>query len=902
MMGKSIEWRFENETSHRHSNPRSVLQSFTPLRRLGSILWILLISAGLLQAGSSWLSNYSSVILVSGLAGDLESENEYRNLMRSWLDLLASHAYSGPILILSDTGIDNPPAGLNITQHKASRAEFLALAPFVSTNTVLLAAWGHGGLQGDLPVFHVRGPRLSASDFESVGNATTNASDWILIFRGSGAFSRALDRPGRRLLSSEGDTAYSNDPVGMPILLNLLKTEDRDDFANLAQTLGPAVAQWYESRGLVRTEQPTLWTGAGKPKVFDTLAPPIPTRDHAATGNPITNLPPAWKEIHPVDPRQYPGENAVILSRHVNCTLDNRPFLALEQEEFIQILSTEGKRFADFDFQYSPPGQDIRFFDCEILKPDDTLMRLDPEAIRDAASGTEGNPGNIRRKIFSLPQAEPGAILHVHMQTRWEKFPMPHISVQVPLDAEVPLLHETFCAIVSSGDAFHFALQNITSINPKGRQNDYGTFYTWQFENLPPRNRESLSPPGEAPRIFLSTFPDWAAFTDWYTRICKLTDDITPAISTKAIEITRDAQTDVDKIKAVAQYVTGLRYVAVEMGVNSFRPHTAEHVLQNQYGDCKDKANLFNTLVRALKIDGLRADLVLVPRFSQASPEAPGMAFNHAISRVILRGTTNWFDTTDDVCRPGMLPPGDPGRNVLVIDGHSTSLTPLPEPSPKDHRLNILTRISAANGPDGLSTASIEATADGFADYALRLHARDILRHATNTPLLETALRPINGEFILKSQSIAAIAAIHTNFTVQMKGQFIGTALTLSTNRLLLRPPFWLPREWEAVLHQRSTPLFLNQGYPLALDQKIEWDMPGAILTPKEARQSPQGPLSWKLEWQREDTRIIASLHVELAPGGISDFNAAQQQLRALLSAISGGAECLIAADKHTIP
>src|SRR5207248_6862311 len=123
------------------------------------------------------------------------------------------------------------------------------------------------------------------------------------------------------------------------------------------------------------------------------------------------------------------------------------------------------------------------------------------------------------------------------------------------------------------------------------------------------------------------------AFADWYGRITKLTDAITPEIEAKAAELTHDAKTDREKVVAIYNYVTSLRYVAVPLGVSSFRPHAAEKVLQNQFGDCKDKANLFNTLLRSLNID---ARLVLVPRFSQAHEAIPGLSFNHAISRVKL--------------------------------------------------------------------------------------------------------------------------------------------------------------------------------------------------------------------------------------------------------------------------
>ena len=229
-------------------------------------------------------------------------------------------------------------------------------------------------------------------------------------------------------------------------------------------------------------------------------------------------------------------------------------------------------------------------------------------------------------------------------------------------------------------------LEQVAAADPVIRQTTYGTTYSWDFQNLPAQEHEVLVPPGARSRLLISTFPDWAAFAEWYGRIGQLTDEVTPEIAAKAKELTREAKDDREKVLALYNYVTRLRYVAVPLGVNSFRPHAAANVLQNEYGDCKDKANLFNTLLRSV---GIEAHLVLVPRFSQAHDDLPGLSFNHAISQVNFGGGTVWVDTTDDVCRFGLLPPGDPGRKVLVIDGHTQALTQLPSTEPKDHVLRV---------------------------------------------------------------------------------------------------------------------------------------------------------------------------------------------------------------------
>ena len=227
--------------------------------------------------------------------------------------------------------------------------------------------------------------------------------------------------------------------------------------------------------------------------------------------------------------------------------------------------------------------------------------------------------------------------------------------------------------------------------DPAVSQTTYGSVYSWQFKGLPPMTGELLTPPHWRPTLLVSTFPDWEAFASWYVRLTRDADAITPEIKAKAEEVVHDCKGDREKITALYNYVTNLRYVAVPLGVNSFRPHAAANVLKNNYGDCKDKANLFNTLLRSQGID---AHLVLVPRFAQAHDGAPGLAFNHAISQIRLGGEIIWADTTDGICRYGMLPPGDTGRKVLVIDGKSTALTTLPAPATESRGLSIKSEVT----------------------------------------------------------------------------------------------------------------------------------------------------------------------------------------------------------------
>jgi hypothetical protein len=872
------------------------------------------------------------VVLLAGVPGDVENENAYLGQIETWLQIIASVGPAKSVFVLCD----NPesvtlPAGLEGKVLKADRAGFLGLVPALKrrdepgavgrapseagqtgkadqlgsepTNALVVIAWGHGGRQGNTPVFHVRGPRLTPADFRTLATeASVTESRWILMFRGSGAFARELGGSRRQILSSECDTAFSSDPVGLSVLLRLVRAGPTGSFETLCYQLGRATDAWYKERNLARTEEPTLWGAGGQPLLLagpglvspgDDGAPAAGTSpanqepaQASAPGPASAGLPPVWKGIQRVAPQDYPDADGVILRRRLSYTLGGDPAIASEQEEFIQILTPEGKRFGDFDISYSPPFEDISFLDCEVLQHDGNLTRLDPDDIREARDESVGDYESGRRKLFSLAGVAPGSVLHIRYQTRWKEFPMPHVSLEIPVGEPLPVVESTLDVSVPKEAPFHFALDQIAAPDPAVAQGNYGATYSWRFTNIPPQERDILAPPRQRPRLMISTFPDWRAFADWYGRISKLADEVTPEIAAKAKELTRQAESGQDKVLAVYNYVSGLRYVAVPLGVNSFRPHAAAKVLQNQFGDCKDKANLFNALLRALNID---ARLVLVPRFGQAYDEIPGFAFNHAISQVTMDRKTLWVDTTDEVCRFGMLPPGDPGRKVLVLDGKTGSLTQLPPAQSGEHRLSLHGKLDCSSLGEALPV-SLSAGATGYPDYELRAAAREAKEYLAAVPLLAAGFQPVSGSLALEKQTAAPISALDHDFSWQAEGQWVGL-YSGDAARWLLHSPFWLPKEWNLALHHRAAALFLNQGYPLTLEEEFELTLPARTQPAglPEVRQNEAGPLHWRIEWVRlSDDKVAARFYAELLRGELSASETPQfqKQLRTLLAAL----------------
>jgi transglutaminase-like putative cysteine protease/Flp pilus assembly protein TadD len=134
-------------------------------------------------------------------------------------------------------------------------------------------------------------------------------------------------------------------------------------------------------------------------------------------------------------------------------------------------------------------------------------------------------------------------------------------------------------------------------------------------------------------------------------------------------------------VRIVAALHKNVRYTGVEFDQASLIPQFPSETLKRKYGDCKDKAALLVTMLRAA---GIPANLALLDTGpgQDINVDLPGMGmFDHAIVYLPASGNDAemWIDATDEYARPGDLPYMDYGRWALIVDEKTTSLKKIPE-------------------------------------------------------------------------------------------------------------------------------------------------------------------------------------------------------------------------------
>lgn len=220
------------------------------------------------------------------------------------------------------------------------------------------------------------------------------------------------------------------------------------------------------------------------------------------------------------------------------------------------------------------------------------------------------------------------------------------------------------------------------NIDLEMKQTQLGIF---QEYTLNQHNVDTINIAGELPNwyspyaeVLFTESKSWQDVVNWAKPLYDI-NRLSPAIVDVAEQLNESANNNAEKIVAALNYTQQkIRYVGLEMGVNSHKPTPAEETLELKYGDCKDKA-LF--LIHVLKAMGISAYPALVDtEETKLLNERPAAVnrFDHVIVTLMHNDKRYWLDPTisyqqgrlDDIYQP------DYGYAVILQEGQD-ALTPM---------------------------------------------------------------------------------------------------------------------------------------------------------------------------------------------------------------------------------
>jgi len=268
----------------------------------------------------------------------------------------------------------------------------------------------------------------------------------------------------------------------------------------------------------------------------------------------------------------------------------------------------------------------------------------------------------------------------------------------------------------------HFRAIRVPDPPRKEKSGDL-TAHTWCVKDLP-QIKEEFNMPGLfelCPCLHASTFQTWDEVSKWYSNLIKDQFESSEEIRQAVRKITEGLETAEEKVDALFRFmVSDIRYESIDLSDHSYRPFKARQTFDRKYGDCKDTATLFSTMLREAGIES-HVVLIRAGRSERIDIELPSMKiFNHAIAFVPSIGPDGLLlDGTARYCGSRELPEMDQGAVAFIVglEGKGKAIyTPFDKPEANLNR----TRFTVQLASDGSATLRAETLIRGQEAYEYR--------------------------------------------------------------------------------------------------------------------------------------------------------------------------------------
>jgi tetratricopeptide (TPR) repeat protein/transglutaminase-like putative cysteine protease len=422
------------------------------------------------------------------------------------------------------------------------------------------------------------------------------------------------------------------------------------------------------------------------------------------------------------------AEEAAVFERILNrARFENDGTEVRETEAVIRIQSQAGvEEFGQLVFGYSSATEKLEVEYVRVRKPDGRVVTTPDSTAQDFAPDVLKEApmySDYRQRHISVAALQPGDTLEYRTVTR----------ILTPLAAGNFWYEYTFPkGIAVNEDRLELDVPKARDVKlktpkrkPEIQDSEDRRVYTWVVKGIQPeRDKEKDEEEETAPDVQLTTFTDWKQIAQWYAKLQGERMTVDDSVRKKADELTKGADTPTEKARRLYDFVArNVRYVSISLGIGRYQPHSASDVLQNGYGDCKDKHTLFSALLQA---EGIQSYPVLIDSSRKLDEDVPSPAqFDHVITAARLGTGTGltWLDTTPEVTPYGLILYQLRNKHaVLASDDAEGGLQRTPADSPVKSFMHFT--LDGKFSEFGALDATLEVNAQGDRDWPMRASFR----------------------------------------------------------------------------------------------------------------------------------------------------------------------------------
>jgi tetratricopeptide (TPR) repeat protein/transglutaminase-like putative cysteine protease len=503
---------------------------------------------------------------------------------------------------------------------------------------------------------------------------------------------RSLGRKDRALSELQAALAVAPEDVGtMRAMSDVYAEEDkRDEQLKLLRQILAIVPQAKDVR-----------------EYLEHVEPPKPRADEAYAWAPEKFLP-----LRNTADKRYPKRTLKNLT--VTTVFPNGLASRFRQVVYMPVTEDAAQDAREFGFSYQGDKQIVTMRGAKVYRADGKI----DETVDTGESGVS-NPAismytSTRSFYVRFPRLSPGDI--VELRYRVEDVSLrneiaDYFGEVEYLQSDEPIGSSEYILIGPKTKKLNVFVSPLPGLKQETTESGDQSILRISASDVAPIVPEAAMPPWSEvlAHVHVSTFKTWDEVGTFYWGLAKDQLDVDDEVRKKVRELTKGLKDDASKVKAVYKYVTELRYVALELGIEGIRPRRASQTMARGWGDCKDKAAVIVTMLREI---GIPATMVLVRtqmRGGMESEPASLAPFDHAIAYVpsldlYLDGTAEHTGSTE-------LPAMDRNAFALQINEGKAKLVRLPQPGADASSFRRQVEVTLAS--DGSAQLTSDTTVAG---------------------------------------------------------------------------------------------------------------------------------------------------------------------------------------------
>lgn len=435
--------------------------------------------------------------------------------------------------------------------------------------------------------------------------------------------------------------------------------------------------------------------------------------------------------------KDYPGSGYLLVYDSIHVDVQETGLSYFNTSTLYKVLTVAGaKELATLKFDYDPLTAFVRIEKATIIRKNGDIEELAVDKVYDYPAPARMIYWGARQKMIDVGRLEPGDGIEVkffkkgfsyallYQQELSDDYYIPpmrgHFYDIVEFFGPVPIKEKVYEVVIDKDKNLQYKFYHGEAVEKVTEKNGKVSFF-FSVKNILPIKREArmVALSDVAPKLLLSTSPDWYAKSKWFYGVNEDYGSFnsTPEVEKIVKKVLKNAKTEFDSISLLNHWVADeIRYSGLSMGKGEgFTLHNAEMNFHDRCGVCKDKAGALVALLRAAGFESYAAMTMAGSRIDRI----PADQFNHSVT--VVKRKNGEYMLLDPTWVPFVREEWssrEQQQNYLkgLPEGADLMETPLSPPENHYFRINGKSEILK----DGTLVGEFSLTAEGQSDASVR--------------------------------------------------------------------------------------------------------------------------------------------------------------------------------------